>query len=147
MSKIKIKNTSNYQLTIILPNVRYRRDLNPNQETVLPEDVFEDFNFDPGCRAYVRSGFIKVITEDENIKELVEVAPKDVDLDVRDLLSNQSASELGKVLKNASDAVKEKIVEQAIKLSISDPARCALIKAHCNVDILNAIQFQRSIGN
>lgn len=29
MSKMKIKNTSNFNITIVLNNVRYRRDLNP----------------------------------------------------------------------------------------------------------------------
>ena len=41
MSKMKIKNVSNFAISIILNNVRYRRDLNPGQETSLPEDVVE----------------------------------------------------------------------------------------------------------
>lgn len=145
MSKMKIKNVSNFAISIILNNVRYRRDLNPGQETSLPEDVVEEFNFDSGCRSYVKSGYIKVITEDQEIKDVFGDTPKDVDIDIADLLTNKSVNELAVALKNGSSAFKEKIVSEAIRLSITDAARCSLIKHNCNVDVLNAITLQRSV--
>lgn len=145
MSKMKIKNVSNFAVSIILNNVRYRRDLNPGQETTLPEDVVEEFNFDPGCRSYVKSGYIKVITEDQEIKDIFGDTPKDVDIDIADLLTNKSVNELAIALKNGSPAFKEKVVSEAIRLSITDAARCSLIKHNCNVDVLNAITLQRSV--
>lgn len=145
MSKMKIKNVSNFAISIILNNVRYRRDLNPGQETSLPEDVAEEFNFDPGCRSYVKSGYIKVITEDQEIKDVFGDTPKDVDIDIADLLTNKSVNELAIALKNGSPAFKEKVVSEAIRLSITDAARCSLIKHNCNVDVLNAITLQRSV--
>lgn len=145
MSKMKIKNVSNFAISIILNNVRYRRDLNPGQETSLPEDVAEEFNFDPGCRSYVKSGYIKIITEDQEIKDVFGDTPKDVDIDIADLLTNKSVNELAIALKNGSPAFKEKVVSEAIRLSITDAARCSLIKHNCNVDVLNAITLQRSV--
>lgn len=145
MSKMKIKNVSNFAISIILNNVRYRRDLNPGQETSLPEDVAEEFNFDPGCHSYVKSGYIKVITEDQEIKDVFGDTPKDVDIDITDLLTNKSVNELAIALKNGSPAFKEKVVAEAIRLSITDAARCSLIKHNCNVDVLNAITLQRSV--
>lgn len=145
MSKIKIKNTSAYRISIILDNVRYRRDLNPGQESIIPEDAFEEFNFDNGCRNYVRNGFIKVITEDESIKESIPVMPKDVDLDAEELVTKSSIQELAKVLKEASPAMKDKVVAAAIKHSVADAARVALIKTHCNVDVLSALTLQRAM--
>lgn len=145
MSKMKIKNVSNFAISIILNNVRYRRDLNPGQETSLPEDVVEEFNFDPGCHSYVKSGYIKVITEDQEIKDVFGDTPKDVDIDIADLLTNKSVNELAIALKNGSPAFKEKVVSEAIRLSITDAARCSLIKHNCNVDVLNAITLQRSV--
>ena len=144
MSKVKIKNTSTYRISIILDNVRYRRDLNPGAEAVVPEEVFEEFNYDNGCRNYVRNGFIKVITEDEVIKEAIPEMPKDVDLDADEVVKN-SVQELAKVLKDASPSMKEKIVAAAIKHSIADPARVALIKTHCGIDVLQAMNLQRSV--
>ena len=121
MSKVKIKNTSNYRISIILDNVRYRRDLNPGAETAIPEDAFEEFNYDNGCRNYVRNGFIKVITEDEGIKEAIPEMPKDVDIDAEILLTKKTVQELALVLKDASPAMKEKIIAAAIKHSVADP--------------------------
>lgn len=145
MNKVKIKNTSNYRISIILDNVRYRRDLNPGAETTIPEDAFEEFNYDNGCRNYVRNGFIKVITEDEVIKESIPEMPKDVDLDAGMLVTKKTVQELASVLKEASPAMKDKIIAAAIKHSVADPARVALIKTHCGVDVLNAMNLQRSM--
>ena len=145
MSKVKIKNTSSYRISIILDNVRYRRDLNPGAETTLPEDVFEEFNYDNGCRNYVRNGFIKVITDDEEIKEAIPEMPKDVDMDAEILVTKKSVQELALILKDASPAMKDKIVAAAIKHSAVDAARVALMKTHCGVDVLNALNLQRSM--
>lgn len=144
MAKVKIKNTSNYRISIILDNVRYRRDLNPGQETAIPEDAFEEFNYDNGCRNYVRNGFLKVITEDAEIKESIPEMPADVDLNAEEIVQG-TVQELAKVLKDASPSMKEKIVAAAIKHSTMDAARVALIKTHCGVDVLQALNFQRSM--
>ena len=144
MSKVKIKNTSNYRISIILDNVRYRRDLNPGQEAVIPEDAFEEFNYDNGCRNYMRNGFIKVITEDEAIKDSIPELPKDVDLNAEESIQG-SVQELAKVLKDASPAMKEKIVAAAIKHSATDAPRVTLIKTHCGIDVLQALNYQRSM--
>ena len=145
MSKVKIKNTSSYRISIILDNVRYRRDLNPGAETTLPEDVFEEFNYDNGCSNYVRNGYIKVITDDEEVKEAIPEMPKDVDMDAEILVTKKSVQELALILKDASPAMKDKIVAAAIKHSAVDAARVALIKTHCGVDVLNALNLQRSV--
>ena len=145
MAKVKIKNTSTYKISIILDNVRYRRDLNPGAETTLPEDVFEEFNYDNGCRNYMRNGFIKVITEDEEVKESIPEMPKDVDIDAEELITKKTVQELAVVLKSASPSMKEKIIAAAIKHSAVDAPRVTLIKAHCGVDVLNALNLQRSM--
>ncbi len=145
MSKIKIKNTSSYRISIILDNVRYRRDLNPGAETTMPEDVFEEFNYDNGCRNYVRNGFIKVITDDEVVKESIPQMPKDVDFDAEELVTKKTVQELARALKEASPAMKEKIVAAAIKHSVMDQAHVALIKTHCGVDVLQALSLQRAM--
>ena len=71
--------------------------------------------------------------------------PKDVDIDAEILVTKKTVQELALVLKDASTAMKEKVVTAAIKHSIADPARVALIKTHCGVDVLNALSLQRSM--
>ena len=126
--------------------MRYVRDLEPGQKVGLAEDVFEEFSCDPGCKSLLRDGFLKVITEDEEVQQqIAEIAPSKTaeEVNVRDLLMNQSAQKLGIALKEASPALKEQIVEMAMSLSIADPARVNLIKHYCNVDILQALALQR----
>ena len=146
MSKVRIKNTSGYRISIILDNVRYRRDLNPGHETTMPDDVFEEFNYDNGCRNYVRNGFIKVITDDEEVKEAMPEIPKDIDVNTEDLVTKGTVQELARILKDASPAMKDKIIAAAIKFSIMDAPRVALIKTHCGVDVLQALNLQRSMN-
>lgn len=146
MEKVRIKNISNYSLLIVLPNARYRRDLLPGQTTPpLTEDVFEEFNYDAGCRAWVRNGFLSVITEDEEIKQSVEAAPENAEIDVVKVLTEGTVVELSKLLKNGTEVIRDKVVEAAIKHNVTDAARSALIKNYCGVDVLQAIANQRSI--
>jgi predicted HAD superfamily Cof-like phosphohydrolase len=93
----------------------------------------------------VRNGFIKVITDDEEVKEAIPEMPKDVDMDAEILVTKKSVQELALILKDASPAMKDKIVAAAIKHSAVDAARVALIKTHCGVDVLNALNLQRSM--
>lgn len=143
--KVYVKNVSSFAIELNLRQVRYIRDLEPGQKVGLVEDVFEEFSCDPGCKSLLRDGFLKVITEDEEVKQQVaEIAPAKTpaEVDVRDLLTNQSAQKLGLALKDASPALKEQIVEMAMALSIADPARVNLIKHYCNVDVLQALALQ-----
>ena len=144
--KVYVKNVSSFTIELNLRQVRYVRDLEPGQKVGLAEDVFEEFSCDPGCKSLLRDGFLKVITEDEEVQQqIAEIAPSKTteEVNVRDLLMNQSAQKLGIALKEASPALKEQIVEMAMSLSIADPARVNLIKHYCNVDILQALALQR----
>lgn len=144
--KVYVKNISSFAIEINLRQVRYVRDLEPGQKVSLAEDVFEEFSCDPGCKSLLRDGALKIITEDEEVKQqIAEIAPAktSAEVDVRDLLTNQSAQKLGLALKEASPVLKDQIVEMAMALSIADPARVNLIKHYCNVDILQALALQR----
>lgn len=144
--KVYVKNVSSFAIELNLRQVRYVRDLEPGQKAGLTEDVYEEFSCDPGCKSLLRDGFLKIITEDTEIKQqIAEIAPTKTseEVNVRDLLTNQSAQKLGIALKEASPALKQQIVEAAIALSIADPARVNLIKHYCNVDILQALALQR----
>ena len=81
----------------------------------------------------------------ETIKESIPEMPKDVDMNAEDILTKNTVQDLAKVLKEASPAMKEKIVAAAIKNSIMDAARVALIKQHCGIDVLQALTLQRSV--
>ena len=110
------------------------------------DEVFEEFNYDPGCRSLVREGFLAVITDNEEIKESVEVTEKTTVQEIpnlKDLLTVQPPMELFKVLQEASPALKDMIVEEAIKNSVADAARVNMIAKYTGVNIVNALALQR----
>lgn len=141
MGKMKIKNLSNFRISIDLPNVRFKRDLMPHQESAVPDDVIEDFNYDPGCISLVQDGFLKIISDDEEVKAQAPVTTKKTasDVDVRKIVVDGTPRQLYDLLKNATPALKDLIVETAIKNNVVDPAKRNFIKAVTGVDILNAL--------
>lgn len=144
MSKTQIKNLSNSDITIILPAVRFQRTVKPNQVVPVADDVAEEMNYDDGCRSFIQDGFLTIITEDEDLKSRIPVveAKTSEDVDIDDLLKNQPIKELSKVLKNATPALKDKIVERAIQLSIADGPHCNIIKQFTGVDVLKVLNLQ-----
>lgn len=144
MAKVRIKNISGYPLNITLPNVRYRRELMPGQIAPLNEDVFDEFNYDPGCRVLVKKGFVSVLTDDEEVKSYMPAVPENADVDVAEVLLNGTVADLAKLLRNGTDVIKERVVAAAIQHNVIDAARCELIKTYCEVNILTAIANQRA---
>lgn len=145
MGKVKVKNLSTFIIGINLPNVRFCRDLQPKQEMTLPEDVFDEFNYDSGCQSFIRDGFLKVTAEDEETAAEVSVQPRATTaetVDVKKLLTEGSAIELIKVVKeDISPALKEEIIQTALALKVTDLAKCNVLKKYLGFDCLEAVRM------
>ena len=145
--KVYVKNVSSFNIELNLRQVRYVRDLEPGQRVSLAEDVYEEFSCDPGCKSRMKDGFLKVVSDDEEVKqqiaEITNSKNDEEEIDVDKLLTEQSAQALAKVLMSATPALKQKIVDRAMFLSIADATRVSLIKHHCGVDVLHALALQR----
>lgn len=146
MGKVKVKNLSTFVIGINLPNVRFRRDLMPKQETALPEDVFEEFNYDPGCQAFIKDGFLQVITEDAELKAQISVKPTaktSADVNVKYLLTEAPVKDLITVLKSKdlSPALKDEFIETARELKITDLGRSNALKQYLGFDCLEAVRM------
>lgn len=144
MSKATIKNISRFEISISLPNVRFRRTLKPKQGFVAAEEVLDDFTFDSGCRTLVKNGYLAVISEDEAVTASIDAPEQKTaqDVNIEDLLKNKTAKELKEVLADATEGLKDSIAKSAIDLKIADPARSQVIKMYCGVDVLQALALQ-----
>lgn len=145
MSKTQVKNLTSSEITIDLPAARFLRKIQPNQAVPLPDEAAEEFTYDEGCRNFVKDGFIQLITENENILAAapeVKAASTAAEVDVDDILKNASIADFAKTLKEATPALRDKIVERAIALSIADAPHCNLIKTYTGMDILKTISLQ-----
>lgn len=145
MGKVKVKNISTFVIGINLPNVRFRRDLQPKQETTLPEDVFEEFNYDSGCQAFIRDGFLQVITDSVETAAEVSVQPTATtaaEIDVKKLLTTGTVFELTKVLKgDLSPALKDEFIQVAREEKITDLGKCNVLKKYLGFDCLEAVRM------
>lgn len=146
MSQVKVKNLSTFTITINLPNVRFRRDLAPKQTMVLPEDVFDEFNYDPGCQNFIKGGFVQVITDDVELKSQLSVQPEKktaADVNVKYLLTEAPVKDLITVVKDKelSPALKEEFIETARELKITDLARCNVLKQYLGFDCFKAVSM------
>lgn len=142
----KVKNICDSVVNINLPNVRFRTDIRPKQERAMPEEVFTEFLYDPGCMNMVRWGFLEVIYDKntDSYYEKIEVPQQTAaTVNVRELLLEKTVKELSEVLKNASPALKDEIVAVAIAESIVDQGRCNIIKKYTDVDVLNTLAMAR----
>ena len=115
--KVYVKNVSSFNIELNLRQVRYVRDLEPGQRVSLAEDVYEEFSCDPGCNSLMKDGFLKVVSDDEEVKqqiaEITNSKNDEEEIDVDKLLTEQSAQALAKVLMSATPALKQKIVDRA----------------------------------
>lgn len=142
----KVKNICDSVVNINLPNVRFRTDIRPKQERAMPEEVFTEFLYDPGCMNMVRWGFLEVIYDKsaDSYYDKIEVPQQTAaTVNVRELLLEKTVKELSEVLKNASPALKDEIVAVAIAESIVDQGRCNIIKKYTDVDVLNTLAMAR----
>ena len=144
MSKTTIKNISKFEISINLPNVRFRRTLKPKQGFLATEEVLDDFTFDPGCRTLVKNGYLTVISENEEAIAQIDMPEKKTaeEVDIAELLTEKTHKELKAVLDDATDALKDAIAKTAIEMNIGDPARSQIIKMYCGVDVLQALALQ-----
>ena len=144
MSKTTIKNISKFEISINLPNVRFRRTLKPKQGFLATEEVLDDFTFDPGCRTLVKNGYLTVISENEEAIAQIDMPEKKTaeEVDIAELLTKKTHKELKAVLDDATDALKDAIAKTAIEMNIGDPARSQIIKMYCGVDVLQALALQ-----
>lgn len=145
---IKIKNPSSANVTVVLEDIHYRRQLHPMAEALITKEVYEAMKYDAGCVNMIREGYLTFILPPEMMEEdkpepelLKEVQ---IPTSIKKLLKEGTITDLAKLLKTATDAEKETIVSVAISESVADPARCKLIKDNCGVDVIKAMSLQRA---
>lgn len=143
MSKVVLKNTSNANVVISAPDLKFRRELIPSRSIQIEKDEYTDLSFDPGFQALIGGGFITVVSgldEDEKpVNPPVTVTKEEV----RKIYQTKNYQDFIKLVKNASEAAREIITSIAVEDKITDNGFVQLIKQYCdNFDVIGAINFQ-----
>ena len=142
---VSIKNTSNSNVVISVPDLDFRRELVPSRTVSIEKEKFEELSFDPGLQSLIRGGFLTVSGLDEEESSMVEAPLGETTTreDVKKIYKAKDYAKFVKLVKNASPAAKEIITQVAVEEKLTDTGFVQLIKQYCdNFDVIGAINFQ-----
>lgn len=142
---VSIKNTSNSNVVISVPDLDFRRELVPSRTVSVEKEKFEELSFDPGLQSLIRGGFLTVSGLDEEEASMVEAPLGETTTreDVKKIYKAKDYAKFVKLVKNASPAAKEIITQVAVEEKLTDTGFVQLIKQYCdNFDVIGAINFQ-----
>ena len=142
---VSIKNTSNSNVVISVPDLDFRRELVPSRTVSIEKEKFEELAFDPGLQSLIRCGFLTVSGLDEEEASMVEAPLGETTTreDVKKIYKAKDYAKFVKLVKNASPAAKEIITQVAVEEKLTDTGFVQLIKQYCdNFDVIGAINFQ-----
>ena len=142
---VSIKNTSNSNVVISVPDLDFRRELVPSRTVSIEKEKFEELSFDPGLQSLIRGGFLTVSGLDEEEASMVEAPLGETTIreDVKKIYKAKDYAKFVKLVKNASPAAKEIITQVAVEEKLTDTGFVQLIKQYCdNFDVIGAINFQ-----
>ena len=142
---VSIKNTSNSNVVISVPDLDFRRELVPSRTVSIEKEKFAELAFDPGLQSLIRGGFLTVSGLDEEEASMVEAPLGETTTreDVKKIYKTKDYAKFVKLVKNASPAAKEIITQVAVEEKLTDTGFVQLIKQYCdNFDVIGAINFQ-----
>ena len=142
---VSIKNTSNSNVVISVPDLDFRRELVPSRTVSIEKEKFEELSFDPGLQSLIRGGFLTVSGLDEEEASMIEAPLGETTTreDVKKIYKAKDYAKFVKLVKNASPAAKEIITQVAVEEKLTDTGFVQLIKQYCdNFDVIGAINFQ-----
>ena len=74
MSKMKIRNTVNHSVILLVDDLRLRREILPNQTINIDSEKFEEAMTYPGVKNLFRRGYLRAEGIDDEVREAMEDA-------------------------------------------------------------------------
>ena len=144
MSKITIKNISSANITLIAPNIRFRRDLVPGRAIPITTEEYEELSFDTGFIALLNGHYISVngLEEDQSAVEIEGANRIFETADIANMFDTANITAFAKFIPTAAQAEKDTVVKLAVEKGITNSGFTALIKKYCGVDVINAISLK-----
>lgn len=144
MNKITVKNISSATITLIAPNIRFRRELAPGRAVPLTTEEYEELSFDTGFASLLNGHYISVNGLEEG-QAAVEVEGADrvfEAVDIAKMFDTSDITAFAKFIPTAAQGEKDTVVKLAVEKGITNSAFTALIKKYCGVDVINAISIK-----
>ena len=144
MSKITIKNISSATITLIAPNIRFRRELAPRRTIPITTEEYEELSFDTGFIALLNGHYISISgIEDSQAAIEIEGADRIYEAtDIEKMFDTLDITAFAKFIPTAAQGEKDTVVKLAVDKGITNSGFTALIKKYCGVDVINAISMK-----
>ena len=140
---IKVKNIGSSNLTIICPDLKFRRKLPAGREIPVAKDIYDELCYDTGFQSMVKFGMLKVNGAEIEDAEVIETEYEALSADeIREIFEKKDITKFAKIIPNAAPATKDSIVKLATEMRIVDAAFVTLINKYCNVNVMDAISAQ-----
>ena len=152
--KVKIRNTADCEVTVSLPDLRFRRSW-PKKNSVIPVDfaILEEGIFDPGFANLINSGVLYI--EDMDTKIALGLEPEGAQEPQNIIILNDS--QILRLVKVDSYADFEKEPEDISEERVNnicdyvmanermgmDPQKAELLKKRTGIDVIKSIQLNR----
>ena len=139
MDKITIKNISSATIVLVLPELRFRRELVPGRSINVSQEEYDELTFDVGFNSLVEDHYILVTGAEEETKPVMSTSPVYEKSDIENILDTLNVTAFAKMIPTAAKAEKDTIALLAVEKGITHPAFVKLIKQYCDVDVIDAI--------
>ncbi len=108
MGKIKVKNLLNHDVIISVPDMRFRREIHPNQAVSIDSEKLDEAMSYEGVANLFRKGYLRIDSEPEDVD--IEVF-EDLGIDLEANHSLLSVEELVKIMQEGTDQELKEILE------------------------------------
>lgn len=155
MSKVKIKNLLGHDVVISVPEMRFRREIHPNQIVTIDSEKLDEAMSYTGVENLFRYGYLRV---DSDIEDIGTEAFEDLGIDLEENHKLVSVDELVKILEEGTDAELQEILDTsteernqviiaaALKADGLTYSKMKMIDKHTGENIINLRKKQQDLA-
>lgn len=141
---ITVKNVSSATVSLLVPVLKFRRELPPGREVPLSQEVYEELTYSAGFSKMLKNHYLVLKgVEEDNAAEVQEDTSTVYGRDeIAKMMDDNNPAIFLKFIKDARPAEKESAVQLAVEKNLTSGPIPALIKQYCGVDIGQAAFMQ-----
>lgn len=147
-TRVIVKNTTKHPVTVILPNIRFKRVWSGGAESTVTLEVLREAVYDTGFQVFLDQGIlyipdkkirVELGLEEEGAVETVKFLNKN---QILKMLKADPIKEFEKTFKEIPDELQRNIADTAIEENYIDIEKAKVIKANTGIDVIQAIQLK-----
>lgn len=150
VTKGTVTNTTNHQVLVELPELKFRRTWQPNSSLKISTEILEEAVYDVGFKVFLDEGVLFI--EDKAIRVQLDLEAEDAEKPFITIFTPAQNTRLIKAadMKDFNEAITTMTKEQAltlVDLAIKEKSvsieKLAVLKEKTGIDVIKAIELER----